>query len=101
MSTGDRILLDEEEQVKRVRQVGIESAEELETYMNEYDYPPDSMLTLAAADVKPETMVRFWLGLEKVHLRSTGRHLRLCSVVAASKTGLPHISMASRNVRRS
>ena len=101
MSTGDRILLDEEEKVKRVRQVGIESAEELETYMNEYDYPPDSMLTLAAADVKPETMVKFWHRLDQIHFRATGRHLRLCSVLAASKTGLPHISMASRNARRS
>ncbi len=33
MSKGERLLLDEEEKVKRLKQVGIESAEELETYM--------------------------------------------------------------------
>jgi hypothetical protein len=91
MSKGDRLLLDQEEKEKRVKNEGALVAKELETYMNEYDYPPDAMLTLAAADVEPETMARFWLRLERVHLRSTGRPLRLCSVMAASKTGLPHI----------
>ena len=91
MSKGNRVLLDEEEREKRVKHEGALVAEELETYMDEYEYPPDAMLTLAAADVKPETMERFWFRLDQIHFRATGRHLRLCSVMAASKTGLPHI----------
>jgi hypothetical protein len=91
MSKGNRTILEEEEGMKRLKREGIESAEELETFMNLYDLPPDAMLTLAAADVEPETMEGFWLRLEEIHLRSTGRPLRVCSVMAASKTGLPHI----------
>jgi hypothetical protein len=91
MSKGDRILLDEEERIKRRKREGIEAAEELESFMVLYDFPPDAMLTLAAADVEPETMERFWLRLDRIHLRATGRPLRLCSVMAASKEGLPHI----------
>ena len=91
MSKGNRVLLDEEEREKRVKNEGILAAEKLEIYMDEYEYPSDAMLTLAARDVEPETMERFWLRLDQVHFRATGRHLRLCSVMAASKTGLPHI----------
>ena len=91
MSKGNRTLLEEEERIKTLKREAIESAEELETYMNLYDFPPDALLTLAARDVKPETMERFWHRLDQVHFRATGRPLRVCSVMAASKTGLPHI----------
>lgn len=50
------ILFGRDWKLKKLKQETIESAEELETYMNEYEYPPDAMLTLAAADVKSETM---------------------------------------------
>ncbi len=91
MSKGDWALLQEEERAIRLKGEAIGSAEELESYMNLYDFPPDAMVTLAAANVEPEEMERFWLRLERIHLRSTGRPLRLCSVMAASRMGLPHI----------
>lgn len=91
MSTGERALLAQEQRESREKNEGKEAASELENWMDRYDFPPDAILTLAARDEKPETMMRFWSRLDRVHQRSTGRPMRLCSVMAASKAGMPHI----------